>query len=136
MITLRTLLLIFAITISCKKQPPPQLPQPLYQREIIQPNDVKTITPIEAKTYHIDEKHKYEYRTGISGDYEYNYEVVGTDSNENKVEGNIIIDADKGAGIIIKNDEEIEIQVKWIGRGKLKGIDKNSNEYTLEVKID
>ncbi|WP_310556799.1 hypothetical protein [Flavobacterium sp.] len=133
--TLRALFLVLIITtISCKKKQP-QIPS--FQKEIIKPNDIKTITPYEAKTYHIDKKYKYEYRTGISGDYEYNYKVIGTDKNGIPISGNINIDGNQGAGIITnKYGEEIEIEAEWMDYGKLKAIDNKGNEYELEVDVD
>jgi hypothetical protein len=120
-------------TIGCKKGPPQQ-PIPLYQKELITHDDSKTITPLEAKTYHVDNNYKYEYRTGISGDYEYNYDVNGFDQQGNEVSGNVNVEGKYGAGIItMENGDEVEVTVEWIDYGKLKATDNEANEYELEV---
>lgn len=106
-------------------------PQTFY-KEVITPDDVKSITPEEAKTYHKDINYQYEYRTGISGNYEYTYDVNGYDQDGNLVTGIINIENKYGAGIIINNnDEEIDIKAEWIGYGRLKATDENGNEYNL-----
>ncbi|OUL61132.1 hypothetical protein B8T70_16885 [Flavobacterium sp. AJR] len=90
------------------------------------------MTPEEAKTYHKDINYQYEYRTGISGNYEYTYDVNGYDQDGNLVTGIINIENKYGAGIIINNnDEEIDIKAEWIGYGRLKATDENGNEYNL-----
>jgi hypothetical protein len=131
---LRILMIFFFITIaSCKKEPPPQRIFQFHDT-VIKPEDIKTITPYEAKTYHVDKKYKYEYRTGISGHYEYNYDVNGTDATGSKVTGTINIEGELGAGFITnQKGEELEVQVVWIGYGKLKATDVNGKEYELVV---
>ncbi len=129
------IILIFFTTISCKKELKPK-PQGIfrYHDTVIKPKDIKTITPYEAKTYHVDKEYKYEYRTGISGHYEYNYDVNGKDNQGNKVTGTINIEGELGAGLITyQNGEELEVQVAWVGYGKLKATDKKGNEYELVV---
>lgn len=93
--------------------------------------------PIKDVTFHKDTIREYEYRTGTSSDYQYNYDVFGVDEEGNKVLGNITVDGKYGNGIIInKNSKKINVDVEWVGHGKLKGIDSNSNEYQLEVNED
>ena len=131
---LRILMILFlTTTTSCKKELPlPRTTQ--FHDSIIRPEDIKTITPYEAKTYHVDKEHKYEHRTGISGHYEYNYDINGTDATGNKVTGSVNIERDLGAGFITnQNGEAIEVKVAWMGYGKLKGTDKKGNEYELVV---
>lgn len=108
-------------------------PQLLY-KVAITPEDVKTITPEEAKTYHKDINYQYEYRTGLPGNYEYTYDVSGYDQNGNLVSGIINTEKKYGAGIIVSNnDQEINIKAEWIDHGKLKASDENGNEYILVV---
>jgi hypothetical protein len=128
------ILLIFWLVTSCKKEEQQKVqPQPFYE-EVITSDDVQTITPEEAETYHKDTLYQYEYRTGTSGTYEYNYDVNGFDLNGNPVSGSINVEGKYGAGIITNNeDEEINIQVEWVDYGKLKGTDNEGNEYDLEV---
>jgi hypothetical protein len=126
--------LSFWLVTSCKKEQPKIQPQTFY-KEVITPDDIKTITPEEAKTYHKDLKYHYEYRTGTSGNYEYNYEIIGLDQEGDSVSGVINIKGKYGAGTIINKDKEtINIQVEWIDYGKLKGTDKECNSYQLEAK--
>lgn len=108
-------------------------PKTLY-KEVITPDDIKTITPEEARTYHNDIKYDYEYRTGSSGNYEYNYLVNGLDQKGDSVSGVININGKYGAGTIITIDKEtVDIHVEWIDHGKLKGTDEDGNIYKLET---
>lgn len=128
------ILLSFWLLTSCKKEQPKIQPQTLY-KEVITPDDIKTITPEEAKTYHKDLKHKYEYRTGNSGDYEYNYLVEGLDQVGDSVSGGINIKGKYGAGTIINKDKKsIDIYVEWVDYGKLKGHDDEGNIYKLDAE--
>lgn len=133
--TKKLLLLLFSIWLlnSCKKEQPKIQPQTFY-KAVITPDDIKTITPEEAKTYHKDLKYDYEYRTGTSGNYEYNYVVDGLDQMEDSVSGVINIKGKYGAGTIINKDKEtIDIEVEWVDYGKLKGTDEDGNIYKLEA---
>ncbi|MBF4465414.1 hypothetical protein [Flavobacterium sp. LC2016-12] len=131
------LLSFFLVTIvSCKKvaDPPPQKINTFY-KEVITADDRKTITPEEAKTYHVDNVYEYKYRTGNSGHYEYNYDVKGINSVGDSVFGNINVSGKYGAGILINDSiSDLEINTEWISFGKLKATDKKGNEYQLIVK--
>lgn len=133
---IKKLLLIplsFWLLTSCKKEQPKIQPQTFF-KEVITPDDIKTITPEEAKTYHKDLKRKYEYRTGTSGNYEYNYEVSGVNQEGDSVSGIINIKGKYGAGKIINKDKNsADIYVEWMDHGKLKGRDKKGNSYKLKV---
>lgn len=134
---LKTYLILFIIfvTLSCKKAdaPPPQI-NTFYKKEVITSDDRKTITPQEAKTYHVDKTFQYEYRTGTSGDYEYNYDVKGVNTKGDSVFGNINVQGKYGAGILnAENSADVEINTEWITYGKLKATDRNGNEYNLVV---
>jgi hypothetical protein len=127
------ILFSFYLLTSCKKEQPKIEPQTLY-KEVITPDDIKTITPQEAKTYHKDIHYHYEYRTGTSGNYKYNYLVSGLDQEGDSVSGVINIKGKYGAGILIDKDQEtIDIQAEWIDYNKLKGTDNYGNEYQLEA---
>ena len=124
------------LIVSCKKTaaPPPQKINTFY-KEVITADDRKTITPEEAKTYHVDDIYEYKYRTGNSGHYEYNYDVKGINSTGDSVFGNINVSGKYGAGILVHDTiAELEINTEWIAFGKLKATDKNGNEYQLIVK--
>lgn len=84
--------------------------------------------------YHIDKNYKYEYRTGSSGDYEYNYDVEGYDSEGNYINGNIDISGKYGSGTIEDEDgNEKDIDVEWIDHGVLEATDEDGNTFELEV---
>ena len=88
-------------------------------------------------TYHEDTTKEYEYRTGTLGEYSYNYNVHGLDSDGNEVTGNITVEGKYGNGILTKaNGEETEIDVEWIGYGKLLATDEEDIEYELYVNED
>ncbi|WP_433764385.1 hypothetical protein [Flavobacterium ginsenosidimutans] len=131
------ILLLLFFLFSCKKaSAPPPLPQVnSFYKPVIQADDRKTITPEEAKTYHVNTTYKYEYRTGHPGNYEYNYDVKGINIKGDSVFGNINTQGKYGAGIL-KTDSipELEINTEWVSNGKLKALDKNGNEYQLIVK--
>jgi hypothetical protein len=131
----KLLFLLFSLWLitSCKKEQPKIQPQTFY-KEVITPDDIKTITPQEAKTYHKDIHYHYEYRTGTPGSYKYNYVVNGLDQEGDSVSGVINVKGKYGAGIIINKDKKtIDIHVEWINYGKLKGIDNEGHEYKLEA---
>lgn len=131
------LLLFLLLTIlSCQKTdapPPPQINN--FYQEVVTPDDRKTITPQEAKTYHVNKTYQYEYRTGNPGHYEYNYDVKGINAKGDSVCGNIIVQGKYGAGMLVGDTvAEIEINTEWVSYGKLKALDKKGNEYLLIVK--
>lgn len=131
------ILLLLSTFYSCKKAPsPPPLPQVnSFYKPVITPDDRKTLTPEEARTYHVNKTHQYEYRTGNPGNYEYNYDVKGINSRGDSVCGNINVQGKYGAGILTSDSvAEVEINTEWISYGKLKATDKQGNEYHLIVK--
>lgn len=118
--------------IGCTKERPPQKINTFHD-ENIKPDDQKTITPEEAKTYHNNTHLKYKYRTGRPGHYEYNYDVSGYNAIGDSVFGNINIQGKYGAGILNnRTGGEIEITAEWIDYEKLKAVDKEGNEYHLQ----
>lgn len=103
--------------------------------EKITPDDIETITFEEAKTFHKNKEYDYEYRTGNSGSYEYNYDIVGYVENGNAVSGNINIEGKYGAGKIEDDyGNEYDIEVEWYDYGKLKGTDENGITYELTAE--
>ena len=125
-------LLIFAIFFNCKENN--------VKKEIIEKEQIKPFLktpPTDDVTYHEDTTKEYEYRTGTSGDYTYNYNAYGFDDDGNEVTGNIAVDGKYGNGILTKaNGDEIDINVEWIGKGKLLATDEEGNEYELYVDED
>ncbi|WP_310378207.1 hypothetical protein [Flavobacterium sp.] len=134
------LFFIISLFISCKKfSSNAEETQSFYKEQKnvqkIKPDDIETITQEEAKTLHKDKKFDYEYRTGTSKNYEYNYDIVGTNEDGNQITGSIIIKGKSGAGKI-EDDKgnEYEIEVEWYDYGKLKGVDENGITFELTVE--
>ena len=123
------------VLVSCKEEAPkPKEKIVTFVNEIL-PEDIKTITPEEAQTYHKNPERKYEYRTGAYNDYEYNYDVVGTDSLGNNVKGNIIVKGKYGAGMLIDSTgKALDVEVEWTGYDLLEGKDKKGNKYILKTE--
>lgn len=116
---------VLVIAISCKK------------KEEVQPDNLLS-SPAAAVNnegiIHTDTTYKYECRKGETGDYEYNYEVSGTDDNGDEVSGNVSMNGKYGSGTITNsNGEEIEVETEWIGKGVLNATDDDGNEYELDV---
>lgn len=130
------ILFLLLFIFSCKRAsapPPPEINS--FYKLTVTADDRKTITPEEAKTYHVNTIYQYEYRTGDPGHYEYNYDVKGINSKGDSVRGNINVQGKYGAGILIGDTiHDIEINTEWISYGKLKACDKEGNEYQLIVK--
>ena len=99
------------------------------------PESAEEIVIDSVTNHHEDTTYQYEYRTGESGDYQYNYDVIATDADGNELEGNINVEGKYGKGTLTDiEDNEIEILTEWIGYGKLLGKDDNGNEYEIVVK--
>lgn len=117
----------FLFFIACKKKEEP-IPHQELKQFVAYPEEVA------EETYHIDTAYKYESRIGVSGDYQYNYDVSGTDGNGDEVKGNIDVRDKYGAGILTDaNGNDVEIETEWIGYGKLKATNSDGNEYELGV---
>lgn len=124
--------LSFVVFFNCKEN---NARKEAIEKEQIKPF-LKT-SPINDVTYHEDTTKEYEYRIGTSGDYTYNYNAYGFDDDGNEVTGNIAVDGKYGNGILTKaNGDEIDINVEWIGKGKLLATDEEGNEYELYVDED
>lgn len=130
------IIILLFLFLSCKKTAtPPALQINTLYKEVIQADDRKTITPEEAKTYHINTTYQYEYRTGNPGHYEYNYDVTGISIKGDSVCGNINVCGKYGAGILTCDTiAEFDVNTEWISYGKLKATDTKGNEYHLIVK--
>ncbi|RZJ54657.1 MAG: hypothetical protein EOO44_04190 [Flavobacterium sp.] len=130
----KKLLFVFLLAISgCNKEISSQPKINTFYKEVVTPDDRETITPEEAKTYHVDTEYQYEYRTGNPGHYEYNYDVKGINTRGDSVFGNINVQGKFGAGILRDTIKNIEIKTEWIAYGKLKATDEQGNEYNLIV---
>jgi hypothetical protein len=134
------LFLLFIVISSCKETSSNAEEVQSFHQEVapvekITPDDIETITPEEARTFYKNKEYEYEYRTGYSGSYEYNYDIIGFDENGNEVSGNINVEGKYGAGKIEdKNGNTYTIEVEWYAHGKLKGTDENGITYELTVE--
>ncbi len=98
------------------------------------PQEEQSPETVVEQTYHIDTIYEYEHRTGTSDNYQYNYDVSGTDVNGDDVTGNVTVQDKYGIGTLTDVDgNEIEVEVEWTGYGKLKATNNDGNEYELEV---
>ncbi len=124
----KTILLSFALLLlNCKESSKEKKNETSIQ------NAVSTIE--DTSNYHIDTTYQYENRTGTSGNYKYNYDVIGFDSNGNEVTGYIAIEGKEGIGYLFDTHQnKIKVIVEWTGHGKLKAIDNRNNHYELEVE--
>ena len=134
---MKKILLLFSIFLftlcSCKKEKD-QSETDLEPKPFFAPSTVLE-EPKAEPTYHEDTSTQYEYRIGKSGDYTYNYDVIGEDHKGNKVSGNITIKDKYGNGKLTNSDgETFEVTTEWIGYGKLLAKDKNENEYFLKAE--
>lgn len=87
--------------------------------------------PQSSKTYHNDSTYKYEYRTGVSGNYQYHYDVIGQNSKGEKVSGEVDMEGKYGEGVINKTTK---IKAEWIDKGVIKAEDRKGNLYELIAK--
>lgn len=97
--------------------------------------DFTTREESNSDTYHTDSDYKYEHRTGTTGNYEYNYDVIGYDEDGNPIDGNIDISGKSGSGYIYDEyGSEKYIEVEWSGYGELEGYDEDGNYYEMNVE--
>lgn len=92
------------------------------------------VTQDEVATFHTDSNYQYRFRTGESGSYKYNYNVVGIDDGGNPIKGNVSMQGKNGAGIIILNENEIKVTLEWVGYGKLKAHDEHGSTWDMKVE--
>ena len=126
--------MLFSLVLSlvnCKKN--------TIENPIVKKNETSTPTAIaiakDTSNYHVDTTYQYENRTGTSGHYKYNYDVIGFDSKGTEVHGNISIEGKEGNGFLMDtNHNKINIKVEWTGHGKLKAMDSRDNQYDLVVE--
>lgn len=92
-----------------------------------------TLSPNLTAPRHYDDDYRYNYRTGSSGSYEYNYDVEGY-GDSGYVYGNVDTRDKYGEGYIY--DEEgngLWIETEWVDYGILEAYDEYGNWYELEV---
>jgi len=109
----------------------PRSQTPSYNSNNINSNTSGTTAD---ETYHTNSQYKYEYRTGNSGNYEYNYDINGTDQDGNSISGNIDINGKYGSGTVQDEDgNEKYIDAEWVEYGVLEVTDEDGNTYEMEV---
>ena len=93
-------------------------------------------TDTDIEEPHYDSSYQYEYRSGTSGNYTYNYDVAGEDIyNSSSVSGNLDMRGKYGDGYIIdENGNEIQVDAEWTGYGEIEATDSEGNTYTLETE--
>lgn len=130
--TLAGILFLYAIlATSCRENTAAPIPP---QAEV----DVSyssVAAPEEQATLHTDTVYQYEFRTGESGNYKYNYDVIGTDDLGNPITGNVSMQDKYGVGVL--TDEEgnaIEVTLEWVGYGELMAEDEEGNVWELGVE--
>jgi len=108
---------------------------PIAPQSFVQVAYSPVATPEEEATLHTDTTYQYEFRTGESGHYKYNYDVVGTDSSDNPIRGNVSMQGKYGAGVLLdKSGNEIEVTLEWVDYGELKAEDEEGNVWDLVVE--
>ncbi|MBK0370084.1 hypothetical protein [Flavobacterium agrisoli] len=116
-----------------------------YPREDSQPTQeiqsfvstkaVKYDNPVDDPTYHEDKQYKYEYRTGTSGEYQYNYDVIGKNNKDEEVTGNVSMQGKYGIGIILTpNGTEFSVKLEWVGQGRLQAVNIEGDTLNLRVR--
>lgn len=128
------LFLYVAIATSCRETN--AIPTiPLSEEERVEVTYSSEPTPAEQPTLHTDTTHQYEFRTGTSGNYKYNYDVIGKDPHGNSVKGNVSMQGKYGAGMLLDyHGNEIPITLEWTGNGVLRAEDNDGNIWDLEVE--
>lgn len=71
--------------------------------------------------------HLYNSRTGTSGNYTYNYDVMGDTS------GNCNMTGKYGTCTVEKNGEEVEVDAQWNGYGQIEATDEEGQTYQLQT---
>ena len=96
--------------------------------------ELPKITPPATKTsnFHTDEQYKYNYRTGYTGNYTYNYDVVSTTDD---ITGNCSMTGKFGDCTITNPDgEPLSADAEWVDYGIMEVTDENGDIYEMEVQ--
>lgn len=83
---------------------------------------------------HYDSSYKYNYRTGYSGDYGYNYDVEGYSDSGEYFYGNVDTEGKYGEGYIYDDyGNEMYVETEWVDYGVMEATDEYGNTYEFEV---
>lgn len=112
--------------------------EPAYTPPATVPSTYTAPTYVPARTYsapvHYDSDYKYNYRSGYSGSYEYNYDVEGYSDSGDYFYGEVDTQDKYGEGYIYDEDgNEIYVETEWTGYGELEATDEYGNTYEFEV---
>ncbi len=81
-----------------------------------------------------DNDYKYNYRTGSSGGYGYNYDVEGYSDSGDYFYGNVDTQDKYGDGYIYDEEgNEVYVQTEWVDYGVMEAYDDYGNSYEFEV---
>lgn len=82
---------------------------------------------------HYDDSYEYNYRTGYSGSYYYNYDVEGY-GYTGYVYGYVDTSEKYGEGYLYDEyGDEFWVETEWTGYGTLEAYDEYGNWYELET---
>lgn len=128
------LLFLYAVVaIGCRETNAAPIPQSRDERVEVTYSPVPTRS--EQATLHVDTAYQYEFRTGESGNYKYNYDVIGIDGQGNPMSGNVSMQGKYGSGILLDHhDNEIEVTLEWVSYGELRAEDNEGNIWDLKVE--
>lgn len=90
---------------------------------------------LQAETIHTNSDYKYNHHDGDAEDYEYHYDVVGSNKDGSEVAGYIDIQGKTGNGVL--EDElgnEIEVTAQWTSKTELRAVDNEGNIWDLIVE--
>lgn len=86
-----------------------------------------------GSNYHVDDRYKYNSRTGYSGDYSYDYSVEGY-GDTGYAYGDVEMNGKYGEGYIYNEDgEEVYVETEWTDNGVMEAYDEYGNWYEFEV---
>lgn len=86
-----------------------------------------------SPTRYYDDSYEYNYRSGYSGRYEYNYDVEGY-GDDGYVYGTVDTSGKYGEGYIYDEyGNELWVETEWTDYGVLEAYDENGNWYELET---
>ena len=99
----------------------------------VQYDQDQSVSPTNSTYGYTD--HKYESRTGTTGNYTYNYDMQGQDGSGNDVTANVDVNGKSGSGTLTDaEDNEKEVTVEWKDHGKMEATDDDGNTYELQAQ--
>ena len=88
-----------------------------------------------AQGYHTDSRYMYNYRTGGSGNYTYNYDTSEYDSSTRGVSGNCDMRGRYGdCTIMDQSGNTRNADAKWVRRGVMEVTDEDGNTFEMRAE--